>query len=124
MALLHIPLDQITEQNVLDLIDAKAAETRVIEYKRATYGNAHKDYSEFLADVSSLANTSGGDLIIGIDAPKLEHISRHNLDRASTVEGDCGEIEYVAPHKSCHTMLTSRFATACCCDRQWPGALG
>ena len=28
MALLHIPLDQITEQNVLDLIDAKAAETQ------------------------------------------------------------------------------------------------
>ena len=69
MALLHIPLDQITEQNVLDLIDAKAAETHVIEYKRDTYGNAYKDYSEFLADVSSLANTSGGDLIIGIDAP-------------------------------------------------------
>jgi hypothetical protein len=70
MALFHIPLDQITEQNVLDLIAAKAAETNVIEYKRDTYGNAQKDYSEFLADVSSLANTSGGDLIIGIDAPK------------------------------------------------------
>jgi Putative DNA-binding domain len=70
MALLHIPLDRITEQNILDLIDAKAAETHVIEYKRDTYGNAHKDYSEFLADISSLANTSGGDLVIGIDAPK------------------------------------------------------
>jgi hypothetical protein len=69
MALLHIPLDRITEQNILDLIDTKAAETHVIEYKRDTYGNAYKDYSEFLADVSSLANTSGGDLIIGIDAP-------------------------------------------------------
>jgi hypothetical protein len=70
MALFHIPLYQITEQNVMDLIAAKAAETNVIEYKRDTYGNALKDYSEFLADVSSLANTSGGDLIIGIDAPK------------------------------------------------------
>ena len=68
MALLHIPLDQLTEQNVLDLIEAKAAETHVIEYKRDTYRNAHNNYSEFLADVSSLANTSGGDLIIGIDA--------------------------------------------------------
>jgi hypothetical protein len=68
MALLHIPLGQITEHNVLDLIDAKAAETNVIEYKRDTYGNARADLSEFLADVSSLANTSGGDVIIGIDA--------------------------------------------------------
>lgn len=69
MGLFHIPLDRITEQNVLDLIHARAAETNVIEYKRDTYGNAHKDYSEFLADVSSLANTSGGDLIVGVDAP-------------------------------------------------------
>jgi hypothetical protein len=68
MALLHIPLGQITEHNILDLIEAKAAETNVIEYKRDTYGNARQDYSEFLADVSSLANTSGGDLIIGVDA--------------------------------------------------------
>ncbi len=29
MALFHIPLDRITEQNLLDLINAKAAETEV-----------------------------------------------------------------------------------------------
>jgi len=35
-----------------------------------TYGNAHADYSEFLADASSFANTSGGDLVLGVEAPK------------------------------------------------------
>jgi hypothetical protein len=30
-----------------------------------TYGNMHADYSEFLADTSSFANTSGGDLVRG-----------------------------------------------------------
>lgn len=68
MALLHIPLNQISEQHILELIAARVPETNIIEYKRATYGNSLRDDLEFLADVSSLANTSGGDLIIGIAA--------------------------------------------------------
>jgi len=68
MALLHIPLTQVDEQHLLELIAARAPETNIIEYKRETYGGALRDDLEFLADVSSLANTSGGDLIIGIAA--------------------------------------------------------
>jgi hypothetical protein len=68
MALLHIPLDQIDREQLQRLIDAQAAEARDIEYKRATYGNADADHAEFLADVSSFANTAGGDLIIGMEA--------------------------------------------------------
>ena len=68
MALLHIPLDQIDEDRLQALIDAGAAESRSIEYKRLTYGLAHADHSEFLADISSFANTIGGDLVIGMEA--------------------------------------------------------
>ena len=68
MALLHIPLDQIDEVRLQALIAAGAPETRTIDYKQATYGNAHADYSEFLADVSSFTNTVGGDLVIGMAA--------------------------------------------------------
>jgi Putative DNA-binding domain len=68
MALLHIPLAQIDEARLQGLITAGAAESRTIDYKRAIYGNAHADYTEFLADVSSFANTSGGDLVLGMDA--------------------------------------------------------
>jgi hypothetical protein len=68
MALLHIPLGQIDEARLQALIAGGAAESRTIDYKRATYGNAHADYSEFLADISSFANTSGGDLVFGMDA--------------------------------------------------------
>jgi hypothetical protein len=64
MALLHIPLDQIDEGR----LQVGAAENRIIDYKRTTYGNAHSDYSELLADTSSFANTAGGDLILGMDA--------------------------------------------------------
>jgi Putative DNA-binding domain len=68
MALLHVPLDQIDEARLQALIDAGAAESRIIDYKRTTYGNAHSDYSELLADTSSFANTAGGDLILGMEA--------------------------------------------------------
>jgi hypothetical protein len=68
MALLHIRLAQIDEARLLALVAAGARESRTIDYKRTTYGNAHADYSEFLADVSSFANTAGGDLVLGMDA--------------------------------------------------------
>jgi len=70
MALLHIPLADIDERQLKRLIDAKASESRDIEYKRDPYGNADGDHAEWLADVSSFANTAGGDLIIGIEANK------------------------------------------------------
>jgi hypothetical protein len=70
MALLHIPLKQIDEARLEALITAGAAESRTIDYKRTSYGSANADYSEFLADTSSFANTSGGDLVLGMDATK------------------------------------------------------
>jgi hypothetical protein len=68
MTLLHVPLDQIDQSQLQRLIDGRAVETRDIEYKRQSYGNADKDHGEFLADVSSFANTSGGDIVIGMTA--------------------------------------------------------
>lgn len=70
MALLHIPLATIDEQQLLRLIAAQASESRDIEYKRDTYGDSDADRAEWLADVSSFANTAGGDLIIGMEAAK------------------------------------------------------
>jgi len=68
MVLLHIPLDRIDEASLNALIAGVAAESRSIDYKRETYGNTHSAYSEFLADISSFANTSGGDVVLGMDA--------------------------------------------------------
>src|SRR5215472_18673231 len=68
MTLQHLALDQIDETQLQRLIDGRASERRDIEYKRATYGNADKDYGEYLADISSFANTIGGDIIIGMNA--------------------------------------------------------
>ena len=68
MALLHIPLPQIDEAALQSLIRARVSESRSIDYKRETYGNSRDDYAEFLADISSFANTAGGDIVIGMAA--------------------------------------------------------
>jgi hypothetical protein len=60
-------LNDITESDVLALMANGVAEGRTIEYKRDLPGNSDGDKKEFLADVSSFANTSGGDLIFGLD---------------------------------------------------------
>jgi len=70
MALLHIPVDRITEAQLRELIAGQAPETLHIEYKRETSGGQDADRREFLADLSSFANTRGGDLLIGISAAK------------------------------------------------------
>lgn len=60
-------LDQIAEADILALITNSVAEGRAIEYKRDLPGTSDADKREFLADVSSFANTAGGDLIYGIE---------------------------------------------------------
>lgn len=66
MALLDIPLDQICDTHLRRLIDAAARESAVIDFKRQTYGVTVASRKEFLADISSLANTAGGDIVIGM----------------------------------------------------------
>src|SRR5665213_10933 len=66
MALLDIPLGKIDETDLQRLITNEAAESLYIDYKRQSYGGSDSDRAEFLADISSFANTSGGDLVIGM----------------------------------------------------------
>jgi hypothetical protein len=67
MSLLDIILDKITEADLNNVISNGVPESATIDYKRETYGNSDGDKREFLADVSSFANTIGGDIVIGID---------------------------------------------------------
>lgn len=81
-------IDEITEQDLQSLIDNSVTESKTIEYKRSLPSNSDSDKKEFLADVSSFANASGGELIFGIiedrntGIPKeLEGIIIENVDR-------------------------------------------
>lgn len=60
------PLDQITEADLTDLVTAGVAERKTLDYKQQLPGGSDAEKREFLADVSSFANTAGGDLIFGV----------------------------------------------------------
>jgi predicted HTH transcriptional regulator len=59
-------IDQITEEDLQVLIDNAVSESKIIEYKQLLPGKNDPDTKEFLADISSFANASGGDLIYGV----------------------------------------------------------
>ena len=85
MALDHLSLENISEQDLLAIVEAGVPEGLRIDFKRDTYGGSDGDRKEFLADISSFANTSGGDLIIGMDesdriANELVGVSLPNAD--------------------------------------------
>jgi hypothetical protein len=60
------PLAAIDAADIDSLIANQVAERRTIDYKQALPGGSDSDKKEFLADVSSMANTSGGDLLYGV----------------------------------------------------------
>jgi predicted HTH transcriptional regulator len=57
----------ITVDDLKELIRTPIREGKTIEYKRHLPGPKDEDKREFLADASSFANATGGDLIFGIE---------------------------------------------------------
>jgi hypothetical protein len=67
MSIANKPLSQVAEADLLTLIADGEPEGKTLDYKRDPVGRTDADKKEFLYDVSSFANTLGGDLIFGID---------------------------------------------------------
>ncbi len=67
MALSNKSFEEISEADLNEQISAGIPEGVLYDYKRDPYGRSDADIREFLKDISSFANTSGGHLIIGID---------------------------------------------------------
>ena len=59
-------IEQIGEEDLWALIDNSVLERKTMDYKQSLPGKTDSGKKEFLADVSSFANASGGDLIYGI----------------------------------------------------------
>ncbi len=67
MSLASRPLESLEQRDLQGLVENQVRERRQIEYKLMLPNNSDSDKREFLADVSSLANASGGYLIFGMD---------------------------------------------------------
>jgi hypothetical protein len=66
MSLINRPLNSIQEVDLQELVSNQVREAKTVEYKQALPGDSKGDRKEFLYDVSSFANASGGDLIYGM----------------------------------------------------------
>jgi len=66
MSLSDKPVQQITQADLQSLVDNRVAERKILEYKLALPGRTDTDKREMLADASSFANASGGDLLYGV----------------------------------------------------------
>ncbi len=60
------PLNSITKQDIDALVSNAVSESRTLDYKETLPGNSDSEKYEFLADVSSFANSSGGDILYGV----------------------------------------------------------
>lgn len=84
MSLLHKPLDQITEADLQILISTPVCESRVLDYKEQLPGDSSSEKKEFLYDVTSFANSGGGELIYGISE---ERVDGKNTGKPSAIPG-------------------------------------
>lgn len=66
MPLETIPFQNIGEADLLVLVTNQEREGKNLEFKESLPGNTDSDKKEFLADVTSFANTSGGHLVYGV----------------------------------------------------------
>jgi hypothetical protein len=64
------PLEDITEADLNGLVSGSVPEGRTIEYKAELPAGTNDEKIKFLRAVTSLANTAGGDLIIGVQAQR------------------------------------------------------
>jgi predicted HTH transcriptional regulator len=60
------PLGDIDSEDLQRLQVNGVAESRSLEYKQALPGGTDLERKEFLGDVSSFANATGGDLLYGV----------------------------------------------------------
>ncbi|HTR41216.1 MAG TPA: ATP-binding protein [Pseudomonadales bacterium] len=58
--------DAITKTDIEALVTNAVAERRTLEYKQQLPGDSDEEKRDFLADISSFANASGGDVIYGV----------------------------------------------------------
>lgn len=86
MSLLALGLEAIAEADLAALITQKIPENTILEYKQDVVGAGDKERYEFLADVSSFANTAGGEILFGIVESNgiptaLPGVSASNIDQ-------------------------------------------
>ena len=83
--MLEKAIEEISEADLIDLVQNQVGERRTLEFKRYLPEIGADPAKEFLADVSSFANDQGGDILFGIEeengiASGLPGVQLDNVD--------------------------------------------
>lgn len=65
-AIFSARVDELSWEHILGMVSSAASESQDLEFKGQHYGNSDSEKREFAKDIASLANASGGVLLIGI----------------------------------------------------------
>lgn len=87
-------LEHISKADLLGLIENNVLESKTLEYKLSLQLNNDSEKKEFLADISSFANASGGDIIYGISEENGEPKSLEGID-CSNVDEEIRKIDSI-----------------------------
>ncbi|MDH4241618.1 MAG: ATP-binding protein, partial [Phycisphaerae bacterium] len=68
--MLNKPFDDIDKNDIDALIAEQVSEAKQLEYKKELPGGTEREKVEFLSDVCSFANASGGHIIYGLGDKK------------------------------------------------------
>lgn len=79
--------DVIEKSDIDSLVSNQVTEGKTLEYKEKLPNNSDSDKKEFLADISSFANASGGDILYGIKEKRDDH------GRPNGIPGIAGGLE-------------------------------
>lgn len=60
-------IDDVNESDLNELVEAEVCENTRLDFKRGCYSKSDDDKYELVKDVSALANTHGGHILIGVD---------------------------------------------------------
>lgn len=66
MYVINKKLEDIEEKDLQHLIDEEIIENKILDYKLDLTGRIESEKKKFLANISSFANASGGDIIFGV----------------------------------------------------------
>lgn len=64
--MINHPIDRIDKAVIEGLVSSGVPESRTLDYKDKLPSGKNDDRKEFLADVSAMANASGGDIVFGV----------------------------------------------------------
>ncbi len=82
MSLQHLKFEALSEGDLSRLVTDGVCESKIIEYKEALMVATDDQKREFLSDVTALANTDGGDLVLGMretDGVAVDLVGLKNL---------------------------------------------